>query len=44
MEPKWHGVHDLMARLLGRCTCEQGDAHVVELYQAAEARECAEAS
>ena len=39
LEPKWHGVHDLLTRLLGRCTCEAGDAHVVELYRPVEARE-----
>jgi hypothetical protein len=40
LEPKWHGVHDLLTRLLGRCTCEAGDAHVVELYRSAAAVEC----
>ena len=38
LEPKWRGVHDLLTRLLGRCTCERGDAHIVELYRPAEAR------
>jgi len=40
LEPKWHGIHDLMVRLLGHCTCEAGDAHVIELYRAADAVEC----
>lgn len=47
LEPKWRGIHDLLTRLLGRCTCERGDAHVVELYRAAaavEAEACREAS
>ena len=35
LEPKWAGIHDLMVRLLGRCTCDT-DARVVELYQPTE--------
>lgn len=31
LEPKWAGVHDLLTRLLGRCTCEQ-DGNVARLY------------
>lgn len=31
LEPRYWGVHDLMVRLLGRCTCES-EARVVELY------------
>ena len=31
LEPRFHGIHDLMTRLLGRCTC-QNDARVIELY------------
>jgi len=38
LEPRWQGIHDLLTRLLGRCTCEAGDAHVVELFRTAEAR------
>jgi len=40
LEPKWHGLHDLLVRLLGHCTCEAGDAHVIELFRAADAVEC----
>ena len=43
LEPQWQGIHDLLTRLLGRCTCEAGDAHVIELYRPAAAR-VAEAS
>lgn len=39
VEPRWHGVHELLVRLLGQCTCEAGDAHVVELYRPADAAE-----
>lgn len=31
LEPRLWGVHDLMVRLLGRCTCED-ESRVVELY------------
>jgi len=31
LEPRYWGVHALMVRLLGRCTCEN-EARVVELY------------
>lgn len=31
LEPRYWGVHDLLVRLLGRCTCEN-EARVVELY------------
>ena len=31
LEPRYWGVHDLMVRLLGRCTCED-EARVVELF------------
>ena len=37
LEPKWAGIHDLMVRLLGACTCER-DARVVELYRVEECR------
>lgn len=36
LEPKWQGAHELLTRLLGRCTCEAGDAHIVELYRPAD--------
>ena len=33
MEPRRaQGVHDLMVRLLGQCTCEGVPAEVIELY------------
>lgn len=33
LEPRRaQGVHDLMTRLLGRCTCERGEAEVTSLY------------
>lgn len=38
LEPKWAGVHGLLVRLLGRCTCEE-DARVVELYRVEECRQ-----
>ena len=31
LEPRLWGVHDLMVRLLGRCTCED-ESRVIELY------------
>lgn len=31
VEPRWYGIHDLMVRLLGRCTCES-ESRVVQLY------------
>lgn len=37
LEPKWAGIHDLMVRLLGACTC-QTDDRVVELYRVEECR------
>lgn len=44
LEPRYEGVHALMVRLLGRCTCES-DTRVVELFTAAgaESRERATA-
>ena len=33
LEPRRaQGVHDLMVRLLGKCTCEDMPAEVIELY------------
>jgi len=37
LEPRYWGVHDLMVRLLGRCTCEE-DGRVVELFKVEELR------
>jgi len=38
LEPRWAGIHDLMVRLLGHCTCDEGQAHVFELYTVEGAR------
>lgn len=43
MEPRRaQGVHDLMVRLLGRCTCDGVPAAKIELYVVAGARSCCE--
>jgi hypothetical protein len=34
VEPRYEGVHALMVRLIGRCTCES-DAEVVQLFTCA---------
>jgi hypothetical protein len=38
LEPKWAGIHELMVRLQGRCTCDT-DARVVDLYRVDECRQ-----
>lgn len=30
------GVHDLMTRLLGRCSCEHGEAEVIQMWASRE--------
>jgi hypothetical protein len=42
LEPRYEGVHYLMVRLLGRCTCQSSREQVHRLYSIAEATEGAE--
>lgn len=35
VEPRYEGVHALMVRLIGRCTCES-EAEVVQLFTCAD--------
>ena len=43
MEPRRaKGVHELMVRLLGKCTCEGVSPAKIELYVVAGARSCCE--